>query len=131
MGNSDRVQPKQSNNQVLNQAVNQQASNQAHNQNQRQQSRTQANIESQRANQSQRQTVSEDDLLKAIERANSSIDKNNARFEYSIHEDTKRIMVKVVDTVNDEVIKEIPAEEVLDLVAKIWEMSGILLDEKR
>jgi len=28
-------------------------------------------------------------------------------------------------------IREIPPEKILDLVAKMWEMAGILIDEKR
>lgn len=74
--------------------------------------------------------ASEENVIKAIEKANESIKGHNARFEYSIHEDTKRIMVKVINPANDEVIKEIPAEKVLDMVAKMWEISGILVDEK-
>jgi len=75
--------------------------------------------------------VSEEELIKVIEKANETIKGNNAKFEYSIHDDTKRIMVKVINPVNDEVIREIPSEKILDMVAKIWEMTGILVDEKR
>lgn len=74
--------------------------------------------------------ASEENVIKAIEKANESIKGHNARFEYSIHEETKRIMVKVINPTNDEIIKEIPAEKVLDMVAKMWEISGILVDEK-
>ncbi|OEH87030.1 hypothetical protein BHU72_00385 [Desulfuribacillus stibiiarsenatis] len=77
------------------------------------------------------QQVNEEDLIKAIEKANESFKGKNARFEYSIHEETKKIMVKIVNPTNDEVIKEIPSEKILDMVAKIWEMSGLLVDEKR
>ncbi len=79
----------------------------------------------------QEKEVNEEEVYKAIEKANESFKGKNARFEYSIHEDTKRIMVKVVDPVSDEVIKEIPAEKILDMVAKIWEISGMFVDEKR
>jgi flagellar protein FlaG len=75
--------------------------------------------------------VSEEELIKVIEKANETIKGNNAKFEYSIHDDTKRIMVKVINPINDEVIREIPSEKILDMVAKIWEMTGILVDEKR
>ena len=30
-----------------------------------------------------------------------------------------------------EVIKEFPPEETLDMIAKVWELAGILVDEKR
>ena len=34
-----------------------------------------------------------------------------------------------IDT--EEVIREIPSEEALELIQKMWEMAGILVDEKR
>jgi flagellar protein FlaG len=40
-------------------------------------------------------------------------------------------MVKVVDTETQEVIREIPSEKILDMVANILEMAGILVDERR
>lgn len=39
-------------------------------------------------------------------------------------------MVKVVNTETDEVIREIPPEKILDMVAKMWELAGIMVDEK-
>lgn len=66
-----------------------------------------------------------------IERANRAIAGATCNFEYSIHEETKEIMVKVIDRDTKEVIREIPPERILDLVAKMWEMAGILVDERR
>jgi len=43
--------------------------------------------------------------------------------QFSIHEETKEIMVKVLDTDTEEVIREIPPEKILDMVAKIWELA--------
>jgi flagellar protein FlaG len=59
-----------------------------------------------------------------------SMEYANRALRFSIHEDTQRIMVKVVDVQNDEVIKEIPPEEVLDTVARIREMIGLLVDKR-
>jgi flagellar protein FlaG len=76
-------------------------------------------------------TVSEKIVYQAIERANEAILVANRRFEYTIHEKTKEIMVKVIDAETNEVIREIPPEKILDLVATIWEMMGLIIDEKR
>jgi flagellar protein FlaG len=70
-------------------------------------------------------------VIDAIERANKAISVSNRQFEYSIHEKTKQIMIKVIDSDTHEVVREIPPEKVLDMVAKMWEMSGILVDERR
>jgi flagellar protein FlaG len=47
-----------------------------------------------------------------------------------VHEKTGNIMVKVTSQETGKVIREIPPKELLDLAAKIQEMTGILFDEK-
>lgn len=76
-------------------------------------------------------TISDKAVIEAIERANDALSVANRKFEYSIHEETKEIMVKVIDSETDEVIREIPPEKILDMVAKMWEMAGMLVDERR
>ncbi len=76
-------------------------------------------------------SISEKVVINAIEKANKAIMGANTRFEFSIHEKTKEIMVKVVDVDTREVIREIPPEKILDMVAKMWEMAGIIVDERR
>ena len=38
-------------------------------------------------------------------------------------------MVKVINEDTNEVIREIPPEQILDMVAKMWELAGILVDK--
>jgi flagellar protein FlaG len=47
-----------------------------------------------------------------------------------VHEKTGEIIVKVTSKESGKVIREIPSKELLDLAAKIEEMTGILFDEK-
>ncbi|MDI3481901.1 MAG: flagellar protein FlaG [Tepidanaerobacteraceae bacterium] len=54
----------------------------------------------------------------------------NTRFEFSIHEDTKRIIVRIYDMNTDELISEIPPEKFLDLIANIWKQVGLIIDKK-
>ncbi|AUS95100.1 flagellar biosynthesis protein FlaG [Clostridium thermosuccinogenes] len=75
--------------------------------------------------------VAEKVLIDAIERANKSLAGTNRKFEVSVHEKTNDIMVKVINTESNEVIREIPPEKILDLVAKLWELAGIIVDERR
>lgn len=72
----------------------------------------------------------EKELIKSIESANDELIVYDRRFEFSIHEKTKQIMVKVIDATTEEVIKEIPPEKILDLVAALWEISGLIVDER-
>lgn len=50
--------------------------------------------------------------------------------KFGIHEKTNRITIKLVDRTTQEVIKEIPPEKNLDLLAKRMELAGVLVDEK-
>lgn len=74
--------------------------------------------------------LSKEELEKAIEQSNRMIFKDDSRFEFKMHERTGRMMVKLIDNETDEVIKEIPPEKILDLVASIWDLVGILVDER-
>ncbi len=40
-------------------------------------------------------------------------------------------MIKIVDKDTKEVIKEFPPEETLDMIEKVWELAGIMVDERR
>lgn len=71
-------------------------------------------------------------LKAAIQHANEQIRQTGkTRCEFSYHEKTNRISIKVMDAETKEVIREIPAEETLQMVEKMWELAGILVDEKR
>lgn len=74
--------------------------------------------------------IPQDKLIKAIEKANKSFEPFDRRFEISIHEKTKTVMVKVFDSKNDELIREIPSEKLLDMVTHMLEVAGILVDQK-
>ena len=56
---------------------------------------------------------------------------NNTIAKFGYHEDTNRVTIKIVDKDTEDVIKEIPPEKTLDLIAKAWELAGILVDEKK
>ncbi len=73
--------------------------------------------------------ASKEALRDAVDKINKSVSNTSAIF--GIHDKTNRITIKIVDKDTHDVVKEIPAEETLDLVAKAWEMAGILVDEKR
>ena len=75
--------------------------------------------------------MGEKDWIALIERANKAINGANKSFEYSIHEATKQIVVKIIDKDTHEVIREIPSEKILDMVAKMWELNGLFVDERR
>ncbi|MBD5550131.1 MAG: flagellar protein FlaG [Lachnospiraceae bacterium] len=70
-----------------------------------------------------------DRIKKAVEQLNKNLSHSSAIF--GIHEATNRVTIKIVDKDTKEVIKELPPEKTLDMIAKVWEIAGILVDEKR
>ena len=69
-----------------------------------------------------------DKIKKAVEQFNKNLGHSSAIF--GVHEATNRVMIKIVDKDTKEVIKEVPPEETLDMIAKVWEIAGILVDKK-
>ena len=69
----------------------------------------------------------------AIRKAVDNLNKNmkNTSAIYGIHEGTNRVTIKLVDKQTKEVIKELPPEKTLDMISKVLEMAGLLVDEKR
>ena len=56
---------------------------------------------------------------------------NSTECQYGVDEVTQRVTLKIVDKETKEVIKELPPEKTLKMIAKVWEMAGLLIDEKR
>ena len=69
-----------------------------------------------------------DDINKKIKQANP-LHHTSCSFKY--HDDTNRISITVKNADTDEVIREIPPEKALDMIAKAWELAGLMVDEKR
>lgn len=75
------------------------------------------------------QQASNEQIKKAVEQLNKNMAHSEAVFGF--HDQTNRVTIKIVDKDTKEVIKELPPEKTLDMIAKVWEMAGILVDEKR
>ena len=56
---------------------------------------------------------------------------NSTECQYGVDEVTQRVTLKIVDKETKEVIKELPPEKTLKMIAKVWELAGLLVDEKR
>ena len=78
--------------------------------------------------QEEQQQLTNERIKKAVEQFNKNA---NSEAVFGIHDKTNRVTIKIVDKKSKEVIKELPPEKTLDMIAKVWEMAGILVDEKR
>lgn len=79
----------------------------------------------------EKHAISDEQVVKAVERAIKAMQGKTTSLEFNIHEKTRLIAIKVLDKDTGEVIREIPPEKTLDFVAKLWEMAGLFVDEKR
>ena len=55
---------------------------------------------------------------------------HNVGLQFSLHKETNRTIVRVINEETQELIREIPSEEMLNIMAKMDEMMGILFDKK-
>ena len=74
--------------------------------------------------------ASNEQLKSAIAKFNKSLT-TNTEAVFGIHDKTQRVMIKIIDKDTKKVVKEFPPEKTLDMLVKMWEMAGILVDEKR
>ncbi len=70
-------------------------------------------------------------LKSILNETNNKIKPTRTRCEFSYVEDVNRVSIKVMDVDTDKVIREIPPEETLEMLQKLWEVAGLLVDEKR
>ncbi len=75
--------------------------------------------------------VDERRIKSAVDHVNSQMKHTKTRCEFSYHETTNRVSIKVIDKDTEEIIREIPPEETLEMVEKMWELAGLLVDERR
>ncbi|AQP54596.1 hypothetical protein CBF34_00995 [Vagococcus penaei] len=75
-------------------------------------------------------SYSKEKIQEEIAYANRFLVGHQTKFHYQIHEETGRTIVELRDIQTDEIVKEIPPSEFLDVVAEIWKLSGIIVDKE-
>ena len=82
------------------------------------------------SNEQSQQAPTNEQLKRAVEQLNKNL-MTHSEAVFGIHEGTNRVTIKIVDKDTKEVQKALPPEKTLDMIAKVWEMAGILVDERR
>lgn len=71
-------------------------------------------------------------MKSVIDQANNKVKHSgNRQLAFSYNENTKRISIKVYDAVTKEIIREIPPEKTLEMLERVYDLAGIMVDEKR
>jgi len=64
-----------------------------------------------------------------LEKLNQAADLFNKKIRFEIHEDTNRIMVQILHAETGDLLSELPPKKILDLLASMEEMIGVLVDK--
>ncbi len=93
-------------------------------------------VESTKATAEKEPAPTEESLSSAVENANKLMSIASYHMQFKIDEHSERVQVTLIDDRSDEVIRQIPADQMLELSAKIKEMLdtfqkmvGVFVDE--
>ena len=73
---------------------------------------------------------SEEELTEKVDALNQLSLTKNTSLQFEKYEKLDRMIVRVVDRETEEVIKEIPPEEFLDMISSMLEFAGLIIDTK-
>ena len=89
-------------------------------------------MEANQQSQSQQTETSMSSMKQLIDALADSagLDMSMARVSFSEDKDTGDIVIKIIDNKTDEVIKQIPPKEVVELRKRLGDLQGLMLDKK-
>ncbi|MCK8827031.1 flagellar protein FlaG [Natroniella acetigena] len=79
---------------------------------------------------SRREDLNREEMEEVVEVLNDTVQSFHKNLSFEIHETSERVMGKLIDISQDEVIKEFPPEEMLDTLGRIKQAVGMIIDEK-
>jgi flagellar protein FlaG len=82
------------------------------------------------ADPSARNSPTPDDLQAVVEKIQKFVSEAASDIKFSIDEDSGRTVVKVIDRETQDVIRQIPSQEMLDLAKALDKLQGLLLKQK-
>lgn len=71
-----------------------------------------------------------EEVTQAADQINKAMQAFAQNLQFSVDEDTKMTVVKVVDTASGDVIRQIPSEEVLTIAKALDKLQGLLIRQK-
>jgi flagellar protein FlaG len=70
------------------------------------------------------------EVKNAVAKINKVLEGEGSHLQYEKHDVLNQMIIRVIDNKTNEVINEIPSKKILDMVAKMCEMAGVLVDKK-
>ena len=71
-----------------------------------------------------------DNLGEAVDKLNKAAAIFDRSLKFQIHKKTHQVVVSVIDTKTNKVIRQIPSKEALDIVSKMDDYMGLIFDKK-
>ena len=69
-------------------------------------------------------------LINKVEKMNEFLEQTSTAIKYQLHEELNVYYVQVIDSISEEVLKEIPNRKFLDMYASMAEFMGLIVDDK-
>ena len=79
---------------------------------------------------SAREEIPREKVEKATEKLNRLMGIIDKRYEFSVHESSQRLIVRIVDQQSGEVLDEIPSKRALEILDSFSQMAGLLFDKR-
>lgn len=75
--------------------------------------------------------LTSDEVNEAVGKLNNALGAYSERVSFKYHEKTNRLIVRVIDSQTNEVVREIPPKDLIKLLEHLQEYMGMLVDESR
>ena len=73
--------------------------------------------------------ITKEDMIEVVDAVKSQSDVLETQLSFSVHEENKQIVVRVVDKASNRLIRQFPSEEFLALQDSMKDLTGFLLSE--
>lgn len=73
---------------------------------------------------------SEEQIKQAVQKIQETTDKLTQNLHFSIDEETGKTVIKVIDVHTDEVIRQIPSKEAIEIARTLDKVQGLLFNDK-
>jgi len=84
----------------------------------------------QSADRTAKTSADEAKLDKVVEDLNEFVQVIQRKLQFSVDEESGKTVVKVIDSETDQIIRQIPSEEILEMQNRLGEMNGLLFQTR-
>lgn len=76
------------------------------------------------------QAIDHNELKQALEEANRMVQSHGGSLEFSIDQQTGKTLVRIIDTSTNQLIRQIPSEEMIAIARSMDKLQGLLIKQQ-